>query len=229
MAFVPTGMNWGVSTTPWVSVRRPVRARVVGPAGAASRRTSNDAAPVTPAPAIAVATPGAPARRSSQIPAHAGLRARRGGCGISIAQPAQVLAPRLGDHAALRRPIEEPEPQQERLDTRPRSSRPLRPARPRARSRRPGPPPNFWTIAASTRRSVSRDPRRRSSRRAHRLARPRRDRHARSPAPARGRARASAAGSRCAACRGPAARSRGPPSRPTGIAEDARRARARSR
>ena len=33
VALVPTGMNCGVSTTPWVSVRRPVRARVVPSAG----------------------------------------------------------------------------------------------------------------------------------------------------------------------------------------------------
>ena len=33
VAFVPTGMNCGVSTTPWVSVRRPVRARVEPSAG----------------------------------------------------------------------------------------------------------------------------------------------------------------------------------------------------
>ena len=36
VAFVPTGMNCGVSTTPWVSVRRPVRARVEPSAGAAA-------------------------------------------------------------------------------------------------------------------------------------------------------------------------------------------------
>ncbi len=34
VAFVPTGMNWGVSTTPWVSVSCPVRARVEPSAGA---------------------------------------------------------------------------------------------------------------------------------------------------------------------------------------------------
>ena len=33
VAFVPTGMNWGVSTTPWVSVSRPARARVEPSAG----------------------------------------------------------------------------------------------------------------------------------------------------------------------------------------------------
>ena len=44
VAFVPTGMNCGVSTTPWVSVRRPVRARVEPSAGA-STSTANEAAP----------------------------------------------------------------------------------------------------------------------------------------------------------------------------------------
>ena len=48
VAFVPTGMNWGVSTTPWVSVRRPA-------VPASSRRpaptsTVNEAAP-PPVPA----------------------------------------------------------------------------------------------------------------------------------------------------------------------------------
>ena len=33
VALVPTGMNCGVSTTPWVSVRRPARARVDPSAG----------------------------------------------------------------------------------------------------------------------------------------------------------------------------------------------------
>jgi hypothetical protein len=33
VAFVPTGMNCGVSTTPWVSSRRPRRARVEPSAG----------------------------------------------------------------------------------------------------------------------------------------------------------------------------------------------------
>ena len=33
VALVPTGMNWGVSTTPWGSVRRPARARVLPSAG----------------------------------------------------------------------------------------------------------------------------------------------------------------------------------------------------
>ncbi len=34
VAFVPTGMNCGVSTAPWVSVSTPVRARVEPSAGA---------------------------------------------------------------------------------------------------------------------------------------------------------------------------------------------------
>jgi hypothetical protein len=46
VAFVPTGMNWGVSTTPWVSVSRPARARVEPSAGGGVT-TSNCAAPVT--------------------------------------------------------------------------------------------------------------------------------------------------------------------------------------
>ena len=37
VALVPTGMNCGVSTTPWVSVSVPVRARVV-PFGGRRRR-----------------------------------------------------------------------------------------------------------------------------------------------------------------------------------------------
>ena len=44
VAFVPTGMNWGVSTTPWVSARRPARARVEPSAGAPTS-TANVAAP----------------------------------------------------------------------------------------------------------------------------------------------------------------------------------------
>src|SRR5262245_46973601 len=44
VAFVPTGMNWGVSTTPWVSVSRPRRARVE-PSTAGGTWTSNQAAP----------------------------------------------------------------------------------------------------------------------------------------------------------------------------------------
>src|SRR5262245_41880466 len=43
VAFVPTGMNWGVSTAPWVSVSRPRRARVE-PSGGGATRTSNDEA-----------------------------------------------------------------------------------------------------------------------------------------------------------------------------------------
>jgi hypothetical protein len=35
VAFVPTGMNWGVSTAPWVSVSSPARARVEPSAAAA--------------------------------------------------------------------------------------------------------------------------------------------------------------------------------------------------
>src|SRR6476659_6163470 len=49
VAFVPTGMNWGVSTTPWVSVRRPARAHVEPSAGGGVT-TSNCAAPVISAP-----------------------------------------------------------------------------------------------------------------------------------------------------------------------------------
>ena len=46
VAFVPTGMNCGVSTTPCGSVRRPSRARVEPSAGGGTR-TSKLAAPVT--------------------------------------------------------------------------------------------------------------------------------------------------------------------------------------
>jgi len=46
VAFVPTGMNWGVSTTPWVSSSRPARARVEPSAGGGTS-TVNLAAPVT--------------------------------------------------------------------------------------------------------------------------------------------------------------------------------------
>ena len=46
VAFVPTGMNWGVSTTPCGSVSRPSRARVEPSAGGGTR-TSKVAAPVT--------------------------------------------------------------------------------------------------------------------------------------------------------------------------------------
>src|SRR3954465_12874065 len=49
VAFVPTGMNWGVSTTPCASVSRPSRA-CVDPSVAGGARSSNDAAPVTSPP-----------------------------------------------------------------------------------------------------------------------------------------------------------------------------------
>ena len=42
VAFVPTGMNCGVSTTPWGSVSRPSRARV-RPSAGGGVTTSNDA------------------------------------------------------------------------------------------------------------------------------------------------------------------------------------------
>ncbi len=44
VAFVPTGMNWGVSTTPWASVSRPRRARV-DPSAGGGTRISKRAAP----------------------------------------------------------------------------------------------------------------------------------------------------------------------------------------
>src|SRR5262245_20480506 len=46
VALVPTGMNWGVSTTPWDSSRRPARARVEPSAGGGTS-TLNRAAPLT--------------------------------------------------------------------------------------------------------------------------------------------------------------------------------------
>src|SRR5215211_7237308 len=49
VAFVPTGMNCGVSTTPWARVSRPRRARVE-PSTGGGARSSNEAAPVTSAP-----------------------------------------------------------------------------------------------------------------------------------------------------------------------------------
>src|SRR5690349_5190762 len=49
VAFVPTGMNWGVSMMPWVSVNRPPRARVEPSAGGATS-TANDAAGTSAAP-----------------------------------------------------------------------------------------------------------------------------------------------------------------------------------
>ena len=45
MALVPTGMNWGVSTTPWVSVSFPARARVAPSAGGGTRTSYVDAVP----------------------------------------------------------------------------------------------------------------------------------------------------------------------------------------
>src|SRR3954454_20833842 len=49
VAFVPTGMNCGVSTTPCASVSRPSRAWV-DPSAAGGARSSNDAGPVTSPP-----------------------------------------------------------------------------------------------------------------------------------------------------------------------------------
>ena len=46
VAFVPTGMNCGVWTSPWVSDSRPTRARVEPSAGGGTS-TENDAAPAT--------------------------------------------------------------------------------------------------------------------------------------------------------------------------------------
>src|SRR6476660_3933622 len=49
VAFVPTGMNWGVSTTPCGSSSRPTRPRVEPSAGGGTS-TVKRAAPVTSAP-----------------------------------------------------------------------------------------------------------------------------------------------------------------------------------
>ncbi len=46
VALVPTGMNCGVSTTPWVKVRRPTRA-LVDPSAGGATSTANDAGPAT--------------------------------------------------------------------------------------------------------------------------------------------------------------------------------------
>ena len=72
-AFVPTGMNCGVSTTPWVSVRRPSRARVVASAGGGSMTSKREAAPTK---ALAHASGGA---GSSHRPTMPGSDRRGGG------------------------------------------------------------------------------------------------------------------------------------------------------
>ena len=102
MAFVPTGMNCGVSTTPCGSSSRPRRARV-DPSAGGGTRTSKLAAP---------GTVSGPAGRPT-APAVSGS-ARRG-AGISKPRRREMRAGRLGGDAALRRAVEEAEPQQERL------------------------------------------------------------------------------------------------------------------
>src|SRR5258705_8776 len=48
VAFVPTGMNCGVSTTPWVNSRRPTRARVAPLAGGGTSTVKRAAAVTRP-------------------------------------------------------------------------------------------------------------------------------------------------------------------------------------
>ena len=50
VALVPTGMNCGVSTVPWVSARRPVRALVEPSVGAATSIANDDAPTQRPRP-----------------------------------------------------------------------------------------------------------------------------------------------------------------------------------
>src|SRR5664280_61934 len=114
VAFVPTGMNVGVSTTPCGRWSRPSRARVEPSAGGATR-ISNRAAPVT--------------RRSRLVEGECGTgfgARRRGGfpdAGLAdgparrhvVAEGDQVRPGAVRRHPPLRRPVQEPDPEQVRL------------------------------------------------------------------------------------------------------------------
>ena len=175
VAFVPTGMNWGVSTTPWGSSRRPRRARVavagraatvtstvkrIGRGSGAGRIEGEPAAGTT-----AAAAPASPATAGSAIAGSGIVRPEARHVGLAaarrrdlVAEAGQVGAGEVGRDPALRRPVEEPEPEQERLvDVLDRLDL-LGSGRRPARRRRPARTPNFWMIAARSLRSVESRP-----------------------------------------------------------------------
>src|SRR2546425_4334069 len=115
VAFVPTGMNWGVSTTPCSSSRRPSRARVEASAGPGVR-TRNREAPL-------IRLPGSPRSADLARPIGADARlpqARHVRIGPAwrrdlVAECREMLPGGLGGDATLRRPVEEREAEEERL------------------------------------------------------------------------------------------------------------------
>ncbi len=204
-ALVPTGMNWGVSTMPWGSSSRPRRAAVEPSAGGGTRLVNVR-------------------RRSRRAFRPHGDRRRRSGLGGR-----EGAIPQGGQSASGRRGGGNSKPCRARCSRPPRSA--IRPGasdrgtEPQqvglvdvldrldllgehgGERRTPtGPLPNFWTIAASSLRSVASSRARRSRGGRHRLGRGRAS-TARRRGPGHDRGPVSGGGSRSAACPGRAGRS----------------------
>ena len=163
MAFVPTGMNCGVSTTPWVSVRRPARARVEPSAGGgvvdvvtrggAHERAGRHASSASSASGrVRLGSDGREVPQAG-LPGLGAARRRD-----LVAEPGQVRPREVGGDAALRRPVDEAEAQQERLVDVLDGLDLLGQDGGEGRATPTGPDANFWTIAASSLRSVESRP-----------------------------------------------------------------------
>src|SRR5450759_2536259 len=97
VALVPTGMNCGVSTTPWDSVSRPRRARVVPSAGGGTSTSK-------------LAAPGMAVRLSARrqvVPQGRHVRFRAARHGDIEAQGREMRAGSLGGDATLRGAVKE--------------------------------------------------------------------------------------------------------------------------